>query len=209
MGPGARRATGQHKNVVILVSSHGGMKTDIEEHQPACENITNIDVDLIWQPEAPNWPKKFPFSETDRPWRGGGVPPFSVNFFPLTFRKILVRGGPGGGGYPPNGKFPCLGFLTPSLTWRWNGRAIAVIFFCVLQIRILVNPNWVTNLTKYSVLQMYRGLHWKMSFLALNWDETSSISQLLSSQKNAAGCSNCKKKRWNHEAVFPHLVLHL
>ena len=56
MGPGARRATGQHKNVVILVSSHGGMKTDIEEHQPACENITNIDVDLIRQPEAPNWP---------------------------------------------------------------------------------------------------------------------------------------------------------
>ena len=53
MGPGARRATGQHKNVVILVSSHGGMKTDIEEHQPACENITNIDVDLIRQPEAP------------------------------------------------------------------------------------------------------------------------------------------------------------
>ena len=56
MGPGARRATGQHKNVVILVSSHGGMKTDIEEHQPTCENITNIDVDLIRQPEAPNWP---------------------------------------------------------------------------------------------------------------------------------------------------------
>ena len=56
MGPGARRATGQHKNVVILVSSHGGMKTDIEEHQPACENITNIDFDLIRQPEVPNWP---------------------------------------------------------------------------------------------------------------------------------------------------------
>ena len=48
---------------------------------------------------------------------GGGVPPFSVNFFPLTFRKNLVRGGPGGGGgYPPNGKFPCLGFLNPSLS---------------------------------------------------------------------------------------------
>ena len=60
MGPGgrprARRATGQHKNVVILVSSHDGIKTDIEEHQPACENITNIDVDLIQQPEAPDWP---------------------------------------------------------------------------------------------------------------------------------------------------------
>ena len=27
---------------------------------------------------------------------GGGVPPFSVNFFSLTFRKNLVRGGPGG-----------------------------------------------------------------------------------------------------------------
>ena len=47
---------------------------------------------------------------------GGGVPPFSVNFFPLTFRKNLVRGGPGGGGGdPPNGKFPCLWFLNPSL----------------------------------------------------------------------------------------------
>ena len=46
--------------------------------------------------------KKFPFSETDRPWRGG-VPPFSVNFFPLTFRQNLVRGGPGGG-YPPQRK---------------------------------------------------------------------------------------------------------
>ena len=34
---------------------------------------------------------------------GGGVPPFSVNFFPLTFRKILVRGGPGGG-VPPQRK---------------------------------------------------------------------------------------------------------
>ena len=60
MGPGgrprARRATGQHKNVVILVSSHDGIKTDIEEHQPACENISNIDVDLIRQPEAQNWP---------------------------------------------------------------------------------------------------------------------------------------------------------
>ena len=54
--PGARRATGQHKSFVILVSSHDGIKTDIEEHQPACENITNIDVDLIRQPEAPNWP---------------------------------------------------------------------------------------------------------------------------------------------------------
>ena len=55
---------------------------------------------------------------------GGGVPPFSVNFFPLTFRKILVRGGPGGG-YPPNGKFPCLGFLTPSL----NRFAISPLLF--------------------------------------------------------------------------------
>ena len=68
MGPGgrprARRATGQHKNVVILVSSHDGIKTDIEEHQPACENISNIDVDLIRQPEAQNWPTV------------GGFPPF-------------------------------------------------------------------------------------------------------------------------------------
>jgi len=71
--------------------------------------------------KSPFSAKKFPFSETDRPWRGG-VPPFSVNFFPLTFRKILVRGGPGGGGgggYPPNGKFPCLGFLTPPLKVPW------------------------------------------------------------------------------------------
>ena len=71
MGPGgrprARRATGQHKNVVILVSSHDGIKTDIEEHQPACENITNIDVDLIRQPEAPNWPT------VGRPYSGGGA----------------------------------------------------------------------------------------------------------------------------------------
>ena len=28
----------------------------------------------------------------------GGVPPFSVNFFPLGFREPTVRGG---GGYPP------------------------------------------------------------------------------------------------------------
>ena len=42
--------------------------------------------------------------------RGGGTP-FSVNFFPLTFRKNLVRGGPGGGGGTPP-----TGFLKPSLT---------------------------------------------------------------------------------------------
>ena len=53
----------------------------------------------------------------------GDITPFSVNFFPLTFRKNLVRGGPGGGGgYPPNGKFPCLGFLNPSLT-KWKPRS--------------------------------------------------------------------------------------
>ena len=46
--PGDRRATGQHKNVVILVSSHDGyIQTNIEEHQPTCENISNVDVDLI------------------------------------------------------------------------------------------------------------------------------------------------------------------
>ena len=33
------------------------------------------------------------------PWRGGGVPPLSVNFFPLGFREPTVRGG--GGGVPP------------------------------------------------------------------------------------------------------------
>ena len=31
---------------------------------------------------------------------GGGVPPFSVNFFPLGFREPTVRGG-GEGGTPP------------------------------------------------------------------------------------------------------------
>ena len=31
---------------------------------------------------------------------GGGVPPFSVNFFSLTFRENVVRDGPGGG-VPP------------------------------------------------------------------------------------------------------------
>ena len=56
--------------------------------------------------------KKIPFSETDRPWRGG-YPPFSVNFFPLTFRKILVRGGPGGG-VPPQRKVSVPGVFEPS-----------------------------------------------------------------------------------------------
>ena len=42
---------------------------------------------------------------------GGGVPPFSVNFFPLTFRQNLVRGGPGGGaGTPPTESFRACGF---------------------------------------------------------------------------------------------------
>ena len=42
---------------------------------------------------------------------GRGVPPFSVNFFPLTFRKNLVRGGPGGGGgTPPTESFRAWGF---------------------------------------------------------------------------------------------------
>ena len=46
--PVSFQKTGQHKNVVILVSSHDGyIQTDIEEHQPACENISNVDVDLI------------------------------------------------------------------------------------------------------------------------------------------------------------------
>ena len=72
---------------------------------------------MFFGQKTPFSAKKFPFSETDRPWRGG-VPPFSVNFFPLTFRQNLVRGGPGGGGYPPNRKFPCLGFLNPSLTQK-------------------------------------------------------------------------------------------
>ena len=31
---------------------------------------------------------------------GGGDPPFPLSFFPLTFRKNRVRGGPGGG-YTP------------------------------------------------------------------------------------------------------------
>ena len=44
-----------------------------------------------------------------------GVPPFFVNFFPLTFRENLVRDGPGGGGNPQKGNFPRLGLLNPSL----------------------------------------------------------------------------------------------
>ena len=45
---------------------------------------------------------------------GGGVPPFSVNFFPLTFRKNLVRGGPGGGGgVPPQRKVSVPGVFEP------------------------------------------------------------------------------------------------
>ena len=42
---------------------------------------------------------------------GGGVPPFSVNFFPLTFRQNLVRGGPGG--VPPQRKVSVPGVFEP------------------------------------------------------------------------------------------------
>ena len=60
---------------------------------------------------------------------GGGVPPFSVKKFPLTFRENLVRGGPGGGGgYPFNGKFPWLGLLNPSLRPHSKYMCICVLF---------------------------------------------------------------------------------
>ena len=73
---------------------------------------------------------------------GGGVPPFSVNFFPLTFRKILVRGGPGGGGYPPNGKFPCLGFLNPSLTrTNFNDEAAFCCYISTIVLYISQHPD--------------------------------------------------------------------
>ena len=44
---------------------------------------------------------------------GGGVPPLSVNFFSLIFRKNSVRYW--GVGYPPSGQISWLGFLKPSL----------------------------------------------------------------------------------------------
>ena len=44
------------------------------------------------------------------PLRGGGEPPFSVNFFPLTFRENVVRDGPGGGGTPLTDNFRDWGF---------------------------------------------------------------------------------------------------
>ena len=50
------------------------------------------------------WAKTAVYGEKIVRGGGGGEPPFSVNFFPLTFRKILVRGGPGGGGVPPQRK---------------------------------------------------------------------------------------------------------
>ena len=65
--------------------------------------------------KSPFSTKKFPFSETDCPWRG--YPPFPLTF-PANFseksRPWRPRGR--GGGDPPNGKFPCLGFLNPSLS---------------------------------------------------------------------------------------------
>ena len=44
------------------------------------------------------------------PLRGGGVPPFSVNFFPLTFWENVVRDGPGGGGTPLTDNFRDWGY---------------------------------------------------------------------------------------------------
>ena len=41
---------------------------------------------------------------------GGGVPPLSVNFFPLTFWENVVRDGPGGGGTPLTDNFRDWGF---------------------------------------------------------------------------------------------------
>ena len=103
--------------------------------------------------KSPFSAKKFPFSETDRPWRGGGVPPFSVNFFPLTFRKILVRGGPGGGGTPPTESFRAWGF--------WH-----------LPLRTVHFTNWTTSQAwKGCVLIKCRRLIYHMVGLDYTCDE--------------------------------------
>ena len=47
--------------------------------------------------------------------KGGGVPPLSVKFFFANFTEKSCPLRPRGG-YPPNGHFPWLGFLKPSLT---------------------------------------------------------------------------------------------
>ena len=61
-----------------------------------------------------NWPKNSVFGNGSSVKGGGGVPPFSVKKFPLTFRKNLVREVPGGGGgvTPPTESFRAWGFRT-------------------------------------------------------------------------------------------------
>ena len=62
-----------------------------------------------------NWPKNSVFGNGSSVKGGGGVPPFSVKKFPLTFRKNLVRevlGGGGGGVTPPTESFRAWGFRT-------------------------------------------------------------------------------------------------
>ena len=70
-----------------------------------------------WPKNSVFWAKNAVFGEKNSvfgpgPARkgGGGVPPLSVNFFPLTFWENVVRDGPGGGGTPLTDDFRDWGF---------------------------------------------------------------------------------------------------
>ena len=65
---------------------------------------------------------------------GGGVPPLAVIFFAVTFWPAACRYGGRGGGYPPNGTKPRLGFLNNSLT---------DFFLRPSLIQCSGNPQWV------------------------------------------------------------------
>ena len=78
--------------------------------------------------------QKIPLSATDYPLRGegGGVPPFSVNFFPLTFWENLVHDGPGGEGeYPLMEIFRDWGYWTLPLHPNRRGSVLEglLVFF--------------------------------------------------------------------------------
>merc|ERR1719490_234288 len=94
-------------------------------NRPSVEGGRGVPPLSVKKKSIKNWPKNRYFLAKNRRFRrknfrfpkrivrggGGGVPPFSVNFFPLTFRKNLVRGGPGGGGgTPPTESFRAVGF---------------------------------------------------------------------------------------------------
>ena len=82
----------------------GGGSTPLSVKKKSIKNWPKNSV--FWAKNAIFGEKKFVFGHGPSV-KGGGVPPFSVNFFPLTFRENVVRDGPGGrGGYPPNGQFP-------------------------------------------------------------------------------------------------------